>query len=463
LVEHPLVLLNAVGLTPRLLPHAPRLHALAKAGWMRPLREVVPAVTCTAQASILTGRTPEEHGVVANGWLWRDTGEVRFWQQSNRLIQAEPLYQTARRRAAAHGRPFRCAKLFWWFNQGAAVDWTVTPKPYYGADGNKVFGVHGWPEGLTERLEGRLGPFPFSTFWGPMAALPCTQWIARCAAEVLRDDRPDLTLVYLPHLDYDPQRFGPAGCDMPRLVRELDDACAPLLDAVQATGARAWVVSEYGHVDVSHPVYLNRALREAGLLTVRDGPFGETLETFHSRAFAVCDHQLAHVYVADAADRPRVRDVLSGLKGVGRILEDEERGEVQLRHERSGELVVLAKRFAWFAYPFWLDDRRAPDYARTIDIHRKPGYDPCELFFDPKLWQPKVRAAWRLLQKKLGFRTLFDVVPLDAGLVRGSHGLPAQDAQDRPFLIGEGPAPGETELPMTAVRDLVLRAIGLAE
>ena len=454
-----LVLINAVGLTRRLLPHAPRLRALADAGWVRPLREVTPAVTCSAQATLLTGRTPEEHGIVANGWLWRDTGEIRFWQQSNRLIQAEPLYVTARRRAAERGRPFHCAKLFWWFNQGAAVDWSVTPKPWYGADGDKVFGVHGRPEGLTERLERRLGRFPFQTFWGPMSGLPCTQWIARCAAEVVRDERPELTLVYLPHLDYDPQRFGPGGCDMPRLVRELDDACAPLLDAVQSVGARAWVVSEYGHVDVSRPVYLNRALREAGLLTVRDGPFGETLETFHSRAFAVCDHQLAHVYVADPADRPRVRDVLAGLKGVGRVLEGEERGEVGLRHERSGELVVLAEPDAWFAYPFWRDDRRAPDYARTIDIHRKPGYDPCELFFDPKLWAPKARAAWRLVQKKLGFRTLFDVVPLDATLVRGSHGLPAADAADRPLLIGDGPAPAEAEWPMTAVRDWVLAAL----
>src|SRR5579884_375364 len=196
----PLVLLNAVGLTPRLLGHAPALGALARAGWARPLREVVPAVTCTAQAALLTGQPASRHGIVANGWLFRDTGEVRFWQQSNRLLQAEPFYQTARRRARERGRPFRSAKLFWWFNQGAAVDVSVTPKPYYGADGNKVFGIHGTPPGLTERLEKALGPFPFPTFWGPMAGLPCTQWIARCAAEVLRSERPNLSLVYLPHL-----------------------------------------------------------------------------------------------------------------------------------------------------------------------------------------------------------------------------------------------------------------------
>ena len=175
------------------------------------MREAIPAVTCTAQATILTGRPPEEHGVVGNGWYFRDTGEVRFWQQSNRLIEAEPLYETARRWAAEEGRPFKTAKLFWWFNQGAAVDLSVTPKPYYAADGNKAFGIAGTPDGLTDRLEAKLGPFPFHTFWGPRAGLGCTQWIAKCAAEIVRDDRPDLTLVYLPHLDYDPQRFGPFG------------------------------------------------------------------------------------------------------------------------------------------------------------------------------------------------------------------------------------------------------------
>jgi predicted AlkP superfamily pyrophosphatase or phosphodiesterase len=456
-----LVLVNAVGLTTRLLAHAPRLRALAEAGWVRPLREVIPAVTCTAQATLLTGRTPQGHGVVANGWLFHDTGEVRFWQQSGRLMQAEPLYATARRRALARGRPFRCAKLFWWFNQGAAVDLSVTPKPWYGADGNKVFGITGVPPGLTERLERELGPFPFPSFWGPLAGRPCTDWIARCAAAVLGSDRPDLTLVYLPHLDYDLQRFGPAGCDLARLVGELDAACAPLLDAARAAGTRVWVVSEYGHVGVSRAVLPNRALRQAGLLEVRPGPFGETLDTFTSRAFAVCDHQLAHVYVADPADRPRVREALTGLKGVARVLEGEEREEVHLGHERSGELVALAEADAWFAYPFWLDDRLAPDYARTVDIHRKPGFDPCELFFDPRLLWPKGRAAWRLLQKKLGLRTLFDVVPLDPGLVRGSHGLPAAEAAGRPLLIGDGPAPAEAELPMTAVRDRVLEALGL--
>jgi predicted AlkP superfamily pyrophosphatase or phosphodiesterase len=292
--------------------------------------------------------------------------------------------------------------------------------------------------------------------------LPCSQWIAKCAADVLKEKRPDLTLVYLPHLDYDPQRFGPSGCDMPKLVRELDDACAPVLDAATAVGARVWMVSEYGHCDVSRPVYLNRALRQAGLLTVRRGPFGEQLETFLSRAFAVCDHQFAHVYVREPADVARTRDVLAALPGVARVLAGEERAEVGLRNERSGELVVLSDRDAWFAYPFWIDDRFAPDYARAVAIHHKPGYDPCELFVDPAIRFPRLKVAWKLLQKKLGFRMTMDVVPLDASLVKGCHGLPSADPDDGPLIVADGETP-KGALPMTAIRDRVLDALGLGE
>src|SRR5713226_4487020 len=200
----PLVILNTVGLTSRLLPLAPRLHALAQAQWSRPLQEVLPAVTCTAQASMLTGKLPQEHGIVGNGWLYRDTMEVRFWQQSNRLIQAEPVYVTVRNRASARNQKFSCAKLFWWFNQGAIVDLAVTPKPHYGADGSKAFDIQSYPDSCSERVTRNLGPFPFASFWGPMAGLRSTQWIAQCAAQVLHDSPPrDLTLVYLPHLDYE--------------------------------------------------------------------------------------------------------------------------------------------------------------------------------------------------------------------------------------------------------------------
>lgn len=456
----PLVLVNAVGLTRRWLEHAPRLKQLAAAGWHRRLQEVVPAVTSTAQATILTGRSPQEHGIVANGWLFRDTMEIRFWQQSNRLLQAEPIYTTLRKRFADAGRLFCCAKLFWWFNQGADVDISVTPKPHYGADGNKVFGVTGYPIGMPEEFEARLGPFPFHTFWGPMAGLPCTQWIARCAAEVLKNDRPDLSLVYLPHLDYDPQRHGPTNVAMmTKRVRELDDAMEPLLETAKAIGTRVWIVSEYGHCHVDEPIYLNRVLRKGRLLDVRTGPFGETLDVYTSSAFAVCDHQLAHVYVNRSDDIARVADLLRGEQGIAKVFVGSERGAIGLDHPRSGEIVVLSEPNRWFAYPYWLDDESAPDFARTVDIHRKCGFDPCEMFFDPKLTWPKGRAMLRLIQKKLGFRTLFDVIPLDARIVRGSHGLPAANPLDQPILIGDGSPPSDAEeLPMTAVHAQLLSA-----
>jgi len=323
-----------------------------------------------------------------------------------------------------------------------------------------VFGVAGTPDDLPISLEQRLGRFPFQTFWGPLAGLPCTEWIAAAAALVLHDHRPDLSLVYLPHLDYDPQRYGPAGTDMAACVGELDAACAPLLDAAAAVGARVWVVSEYGHCDVTRAVAPNRLLRGAGLLDVRPGPFGEQFDPYGSRAFAVCDHQLAHVYVQDPDDVAPVRDLFAGVPGIARVLAGDERGAIHLAHARSGEVILLAEPDSWFAYPYWLDDARAPDYARAVAIHHKPGYDPCELFFDPKFWFPKLHAARRLVQKKLGFRMTMDVVPLDAGIVRGSHGLAAADPLDRPILIGHGPNPGPS-VPMTAVRDLLLGALDL--
>jgi predicted AlkP superfamily pyrophosphatase or phosphodiesterase len=294
-----------------------------------------------------------------------------------------------------------------------------------------------------------------------MAGRRSTEWIAAAAGLTLIEERQDLTLVYLPHLDYEPQRRGPSGCDMAKHVKELDDACAPLLEAAETIGAKVWVVSEYAHCDVTRPLYLNRVLRSAGLLEVRKGPFGEQLDLYGSRAFAVVDHQLAHVYVRDAEEVGRVKDLLAAVPGVGRVYAGGERAEIHLDHERSGEVILLADRDAWFAYPFWLDDAVAPDYARAVAIHHKPGFDPCELFFDPKLSFPKLHAARRLFEKKLGVRMTLDVVPLDASIVRGSHGLAALDPRDRPILIGHGRKPTASEVPMTNVGGMILDALDL--
>ncbi len=433
----PVVWLDVVGLTPRLLSHAPALSALAAKGSTRAIAGVVPAVTLSAQATALTGLAPDRHGVVGNGWFHRETGEVRFWLQGQGLVAGESVEMAARARAAECGQAFSAARVFGWFAQGAPVDVMVTPKPWYGCDGSKAFGVHGLPGGLAPELERALGPFPFASFWGPRAGLPATTWIARAAAHVLATRRPTFSFVYLPHLDYDLQRLGPDAPGTAARVAEVDAAAAIVIEAARAVGAEVTAFSEYGIVPVRRAVLPNHALRAAGLLAVRDGPYGETLETYQSAAFAVCDHQVAHVHAADAPSRARARAILEALPGVGRILEGAARSEVGLDHPRAGDLVLLAERDAWFAYPYWLDDARAPDFARTVDIHRKPGYDPLELFVDPTLTFPRLRMARRLLAKQLGFRYRMDVVPLDASLVRGSHGLPAADPQDGPILVSE--------------------------
>lgn len=405
-----LCILNVVGLTPKLLAHAPRLASL---GTAQPWRSPLPAVTCTSQATMLTGLPPSEHGIVGNGWYYRDTAEIRFWQQANSLIQGEKFYEG-----------FRTAKMFWWFNQHAPVQWSATPKPYYGCDGSKVFGIL---DQTDCNLVDKLGAFPFHTFWGPKAGLPCSQWIARASAQVLRQQKPEITLVYLPHLDYEYQRKTEHD---PQRVAEVDRCAGEVIDAAEEVGARVIAVSEYGLVPVSKPVSLNVHLRNAGWLAVRDGPFGEQLLPGDSAAFAVVDHQVAHLYVREPSMLDEVAAMVNRIAGVDRVVRP---AELELDHPRSGELIVLAKPDAWFTYYYWLDDQRAPDFARTVDIHRKPGYDPVELFMTSM-----PRAMWRLAQKKLGFRYRMDVIPLDPTLVRGSHGL-YPDPQDGPLVIGPTP------------------------
>ncbi|ALG75094.1 phosphodiesterase [Azospirillum thiophilum] len=446
------LVLNVVGLTADLLPHAPALSALATRG-VRPLVPPLPAVTCTVQASMLTGRTPSGHGCVANGWYDRDLSEILFWKQSNRLVSGETLWEEARRRDPS----FTGAKLFWWYNMYSGADLSVTPRPVYCADGRKLPDIHSRPAGLRDELIKRLGPFPLFRFWGPGADIVSSRWIADCAAEVERRMRPSLSLVYLPHLDYDLQRFGPDDPRIPAQVAAVDGLCAPLIERAEREGMRVIVLSEYGITNVTGPIAINRALREAGLIAVRTEQGGELLDPGASEAFAVADHQIAHIHVARPEQVPEVRDLVAGLDGVERVLDRIDQRAAGIDHPRSGDLVAISRADRWFSYPYWLDDARAPDFARTVEIFRKPGYDPAELFIDPAIRWPKLAIGWRLARKALGFRTLMDLIPLDGGLVKGSHGRPTDRAEAGPLLISSEPALlPDGPIPAEAVKGLIL-------
>ena len=426
------VVINVVGLTNRLIgPHTPCLSRWRSRGQQAAIRPQIPAVTCSTQSTYLTGKPPSEHGIVGNGWYFRDECEVKFWRQSNHLVQSPKLWEVARQRDPN----FTCANLFWWYNMYSSVDFAVTPRPMYPADGRKIPDIYTQPAALRSQLNAALGEFPLFKFWGPATSIVASQWIAEAAQQIESTHHPTLTLIYLPHLDYCLQKISAQPEDIAEDLGEIDAVCGDLIEFYEKRGADVVILSEYGITSVSQPVHINRVLREAGLIAVREELGRELLDAGMSEAFAVSDHQVAHVYVKNPARVAEVRSLLQAIPGVAQVLDEAGKRDHQLTHVRSGDLIVIADPHAWFTYYYWLDDRRAPDFATTVDIHRKPGYDPVELFINPQIKWPKLKLARTLLKKKLGFRYLMDVIPLDAALVKGSHGGCPQSTEDWPVLL----------------------------
>lgn len=462
--------LNIVGLTEALIgEHTPKLRRFRATGSFARVAPAFPAVTCTAQANYLTGRPPREHGVVGNGWYHRELAEVHFWKQSNRLVAVPKLWDDLR----ACEPSFTCAKLFWWFNMYSTADYSITPRPMYPADGRKVFDIYTRPAAMRYAIQRDLGPFPFATFWGPAAGVKSPQgaadaasrWIAEAAKWIERRYQPTLNLLYLPHLDYNLQRHGvfapntetrtPKSEIVPDL-RAIDTIAGDLIAFFEERGVQVVILSEYGLTDVDRPIHLNRLFRQQGWLAVREELGRELLDAGASEVFAVADHQVAHIYLNNPKLADVVRDFVE-LESGARALGPEEKAAAGIDHPRAGDLIAVAPEKGWFTYYYWLDDAVAPDFARTVDIHRKPGYDPVELFTDPAL-SPlalKAKVAWRLLQKRLGFRMLMDVIPLDATLVKGSHGRRPENPADWPVLLTARP----DELPAEPVESTAVYRI----
>jgi predicted AlkP superfamily pyrophosphatase or phosphodiesterase len=483
--------INVVGLTESLIgEYTPRIAEFRKRGALAQIAPAFPAVTCTAQSNYLTGKTPSQHGIVGNGWFNREFAETQFWKQSNHVVHSKKIWDELRERFNDSTiQRFTTANCFWWFNMYSSVDHSITPRPIYPADGRKIFDVYSWPYSIREEIKKDLGEFPFFSFWGPAAGIDSSQgkadaasrWIAESAKRIENKYSPTLNLIYLPHLDYNLQRHGPyaggAGSPLPadgahgvtrpthpkihRDLREIDAIVGDLIDFFGKRGVQVVLLSEYGITNVDTPVHLNRIFRERGWLTVKNELGLEILDAGASKVFAVADHQVAHIYLNDPALEKSVREVLEKTSGVGKILGHAEKIAAGIDHPRAGDLIVVARENAWFTYYYWLDAARAPDFARTVDIHRKPGYDPVELFLDPKIPAVKLKIAWRLLQKKLGLRMLMDVIPLDATLVKGSHGRRPADTQDWPVFITSRPEIlGAKEIESTDVFQILLRHFG---
>jgi predicted AlkP superfamily pyrophosphatase or phosphodiesterase len=454
--------LNVVGLSRSLIgTMTPHIAEFARSGCLVPIEPAFPAVTCTAQANYLTGLNPSRHGIVGNGWYDRELAEVHFWKQSNHLVQAPKLWTALR----AQSPKFTCAQLFWWYNMYAGVDYSITPRPIYPADGRKIFDIYTWPYSFRPEIKAELGEFPFPAFWGPAAGVhssrfssnAASEWIAAAARWTEHKHAPTLSLVYLPHLDYNLQRLGPKHPELGRDLMDIDRIVGELIRFFQERSVQILLLSEYGISAVERPIHLNRLFRKRGWITIKEELGLELLDYGASRVFAVADHQVAHVYVNDPRLLGNVQAMLAELSGIKRVLDGPAKAAAGLDHPRAGDLVVEAETNAWFTYYYWLEDARAPDFARTVDIHRKPGYDPVELFLDPAQRWMKAKVAWRLAQKKLGFRMLMDVVPLDAALVRGSHGGIPREPSEHPLVIlaRSDLIEPQKALPSTAVSELI--------
>lgn len=452
-MAHRTAVLLVVGLNRWILDRTPRLASFARTATTRTILPPTPAVTCSVQSSMLTGRAPDRHGIVGNGWYDRGLAEVQFWKQSNHLVQGEKVWETARRRDPA----VTTANICWWYNMYSSADYSVTPRPIYKADGRKIPDCYSEPPELRDELQERLGTFPLFQFWGPGASIESSRWIAQAARLIFERHQPTLSLVYLPHLDYALQKFGPDDPGVGEAAADIDAVAGDLIDFFEGEGVRVALVSEYGIEPVDEVVRINRALREEGALRVREEQGLELLDAGASGAFAVADHQVAHIYVKKPDHVQRYADLCRGLPGVEQVLDRAGQARLGLDHARSGDLVAVAESGRWFSYDYWLDDARAPDFARTVDIHRKPGYDPAELFIDPSIRMPRAAIGWKLLKRRLGFRTLLDVIPLDPSLVKGSHGRVEQPRERRPVLITKTElASDQEELPAAGVRDVIL-------
>ena len=434
--------------------HTPFLKKYLSEHHLTYIEPVFPAVTTTAQSCYITGKFPDTHGIVGNGWYDRDDSEIKFWKQSNKLVKAEKIWEAAKKQDPT----FTCSKMFWWYNMYSSADFSVTPRPQYHADGVKAPDCYSQPADLRDKLQAALGTFPLFNFWGPNANIKSSKWIADASIWVDKAENPTLSLIYLPHLDYCLQKFGVDFSKISKELGEIDKLVEELVIHYQSKGAKIILLSEYGINDVNHPIHINRILRENGLISVRVEQGLELLDSGISKAFATADHQIAHVYFNDLSEKERVKAILEKTEGIALVLDEEGKREHHLDHERSGDLVVMAETNAWFTYYHWLDDAKAPDFARLVDIHKKTGYDPVEMFMNPKNPLIKLRAAYKLARKLLGFRYLMDVIPLDATLVKGSHGGIRAGKQFYPILISDRKISDKNIL-ATDVYDVIWKSI----
>ncbi|PRP88329.1 type I phosphodiesterase/nucleotide pyrophosphatase, partial [Planoprotostelium fungivorum] len=431
--------------------------------------EAFPALTCTSQTTYLTGKTPAEHGIFGNGFYDTNFCEIRNWNQSAKLVRSPRIFQMLKDAARSAGR--RPPTIFthsWWLTMyDPNIDFLVTPRPQYLQDGGKVADCYTHPPELRDMLQSKLGAFPLGQFWGPLTSVFSSQWIAKSSMMVDEAHNPDVSFIYLPHLDYCLQKFGPSDTvQVPKDLKEIDEVLKDLITYYHAKhpGVEVILLSEYGISDTNKVVHINRILRENGYIRTRRENGGETLDCGASPAFALADHQIAHIYIKNPErDAKNIKRLLKAVPGIHKVYDPKQHAEYyasglqssmdeMIAAGRTGHLIAMSDADAWFSYYYWLEDSMAPDFAYCVAIHRKPGYDPAEMFFRHQPFLAgKLYLFWKLfLVYALRLRTTVDATPVSCdGLIRGSHGGFAYKDEHKPVVI-YGNIPGQTSGRMVA-------------
>ncbi len=436
------MLLSVPNLRERDVANMPNLRQVVAGGEIAELTPSFPCLTCPVQANMLTGVLPSQHGIVANGFFWRERKQVEMWTSPYECFERPLLWQHLRRASP----PRTSAVWFALHTKGADADLVCTPAPIHHPDGRETSWCYTQPSTLYEQLREQFGDFPLHHYWGPLAGAKASEWIVRSAVYAAEKSRPQFFYIYLPLLDYEAQRTGPESAEAQESVREADKLIAELASGMQAVYDEdlLWIIAgEYVITPVGSVGFPNRVLREEGYLRVYAGDDGEYIDWDRSRAFALADHQIAHVFVLDGEEATvaEVAEIFRSQPDVDRLLRREQLAQWGLDHPRSGDIVLIAQPTSWFAYYWWMDDANAPSFTRGVDIHRKPGYDPVELF-----WDPNARG-----------------IPLDPTLVKGSHGVPAEAPWQRTVLLISRPTfLPEKPLADTDVFQLILRLFHLA-
>ena len=408
-----LIVLNIVALTSDLIDRTnpKNIKKLISGGKSVSIIPTFPAVTCSVQASITTGVLPNKHGIIANGYYDKKSKSVSFWEQYDSLVEQTRIWENLKKK----NKNFKTALLFWQNSLFTNSDIVITPKPLH-LEKKMIEWCYSKPQNFYEEISSEIGEFELKSYWGPFSSIKSSSWILHATKLVIKKQKPDLVMSYLPHLDYAAQKFGPFSNELSNSVNEIDNLLGDFVEFLKLNFPDEYeimIISEYGFNEVSKSISPNKILREHNLQSFRTISNKEYIDFEFSKAFAMVDHQIAHIYT-DNEHEKTVKDIFSTIPGISKIIDKSEQKAIGINHPKSGNLILCAEKNFWFNYYWWDSSEKAPEFTFSVDIHRKPGYDPLELFFDKQTM----------------------TISHDTNLIHGSHGIFSEsDASNLPIAV----------------------------